>query len=160
MKRILLAALLLTVPLIADDSDLVKAAKKKPGRGVITNDTVKKNATPSSGSKAGAAAGVAAPPKSPAVVEAEQKLARDDAEALVKRSEAAVAQLERDVAAMELSYYAENDPDFRDRVITARFVAMQEKLAAARKDLAQAREASAKLQLKNVITIGTMKDER
>jgi hypothetical protein len=159
MKRIVLIVLLLTAaPLLADDSDLVKAAKKKPGRGAITNDTVKKNATKSSGSKAGAPATVAAPPKSPAVVEAEQKLARDDAEAHLKLEEAVVAQLERDVAAMELSYYAENDPDFRDRVITAKFVAMQEKLAAAKKDLAQAREASAKLQLKNVIVVDPVKE--
>jgi hypothetical protein len=159
MKRILLIALLLTVPLLADDSDMVKAAKKKPGRGVITNETVKKNATPSSGSKTGAPGTVPAPPKSPAVIEAEQKIARDDADAHLKLEEAAVAQLERDIAALELSYYAESDPDFRDRVITARFLAMQEKLAAARKELAQAREASAKLQLKNVIVVDTKKDE-
>jgi hypothetical protein len=159
MKRILLIALLLTVPLLADDSDLVKAAKKKPGRGVITNETVRKNATPSSGSKGGAPGAVPAPPKSTAVIEAEQKLARDDADAHVKVEEAAVAQLERDVATMELSYYAENDPDFRDRVITARFLDMQAKLAATRKELAQAREASAKLQLKSVIVVDTKKDE-
>ena len=55
---------------------------------------------------------------------------------------------------MELSYYAENDPDFRDRVITARFVALQEKLAAAKIELTKAREASAKLRLKNVVEIG------
>src|SRR5437763_918894 len=124
MRRLLLIALLLTAPLVADDSALVKAAKKKPGRGVITNETVKKNATPSSGSKAGAPAAVPAPPKSPAVIEAEQKIARDGAEAHLKLEEANVAQLERDVAALELSYYAENDPDFRDHVITGRFVAM------------------------------------
>ena len=158
--KLLLIALLLTAPLVADDSDMVKAAKKKPGRGVITNDTVKKNATPSSGAKAGAPAAVPAPPKSPAVLEAEQKIARDDAETHVKLEEAAVAQLERDVAALELSYYAENDPDFRDRVITAKFIAMQEKLAAAKKELTNAREASAKLQLKNVVTVETTKDER
>lgn len=160
MKRILLIALLLAVPLAADDSDLVKLAKKKPRRGVITNDTVKKNATQSSGSKAGAPAAVAAAPKSPAVIEAEQKLARDDAEIRLKRSAETVAQLERDVAAVEMSYYGENDPDFRDRVLTARFVALQEKLTAAKKDLAQAREASAKLQLKNVVAIEAKKDER
>ncbi len=159
MNRILLIALLLlAAPLLADDSDLVKAAKKKPGKGAITNDTVKKNATPSSGSKTGAPGAIPAPPKSPAVIEAEQKIARDNAESHLKLEVAEVAQLERDVAALELSYYAENDPDIRDRVITARFVAMQEKLAAARKDLAKAREESAKLQLKNVVVIDAKKD--
>ncbi len=148
--KLILAALLLAAPLLADDSDLVKAAKKKPARGVITNDTVKKNATPSSGAKAGAPAPVTAAPKSAAEIAAGEKRARDDAQARVTADEEAVAKLEREVAALELSYYAENDPDVRDHDVTAKFIAAQDKLAAARKERAVARDAAAKLQLKNV----------
>lgn len=145
----ILIALLLTAPL-ADDTDLVKAAKKKPAKGVITNDVVKKNATPSGKSTATAAA----PPlmtKSSAQIEAEQKLLRDAADVRLGMAEQSVATLERELSLVELSYYAENDPDVRDRDITAKFAATKRKLATAKEELTAAREEVAKLKLKNVI---------
>lgn len=147
--KLLLIALLLTAPL-ADDTDLVKAAKKKPAKGVITNDVVKKNATPSGKSTAKAAA----PPlmvKSDEQIQAEQKLLRDAADVRLRTAEESVATLEREMALVEQSYYAENDPDVRDRDITAKFAATKQKLAAAKAELAAARDEVAKLKLKNVI---------
>lgn len=58
--------------------------------------------------------------------------ARQDLERRRNAAQALVRQLERESAAIEQSYYDENDPDFRDRVIAARFAESATKLAAAR----------------------------
>jgi hypothetical protein len=147
--KLMLIALLLAAPL-ADGSDLVKAAKKKPARGVITNVTVKKNATPSSGG-ANAAPAPLPVPKSEIALKEEERKQREAAEARLRDAETAVATLEREIAAVELSYYEENDPDVRDREITRKFAATKGKLAVARKDLDAAREALAKLPPKTIL---------
>jgi len=133
----------------ADDTALVKAAKKVPAGTVITNASVKKNAASNS-----AATGLTSTkqpvaqvtPKGPLQVQAEQKRVRDAADARQHDSETAVAKLEKELAAVEQSYYDESNPDVRDRKITRRFALAQEKLEAARKELAAARDATAALQ--------------
>ncbi len=152
--KLILIALLLAAPL-ADDTDLVKAAKRKPGKGVITNETVRKNATKSGGATGTNADAVT--PKSDLQIQAEQKAAREAAELRLHVSEEAVATLERELAAVELSYYEENNPDVRDRVLTQRFAETKEKLAAARLVLTAARAAAEKLATNQVMTIGAEK---
>ena len=133
----------------ADDTALVKAAKKVPAGTVITNASVKKNAASNS-----AATGVASTkqpaaqvsPKGPLQVQAEQKRMRDAAEARLHDSQAAVAKLEKELAAVEQSYYDESNPDVRDREITKRFALAQRKLETAKKELTAARDATAALE--------------
>src|SRR3954454_18419837 len=152
--KLLLIALMLAAPL-ADDTDLVKAAKRKPARGVITNETVRKNATKSGGATGTNAAAVT--PKSELLIQAEQKVAREAAELRLHVSEGAVTTLEHELAAVELSYYEENNPDVRDRVLTQRFAETKEKLASARVEFAAAREAVEKLASSQVMEIGAEK---
>ena len=152
--KLLLIALLLAAPL-ADDTDLVKAAKRKPGKGDITNETVRKNATKSGGSTGTTAAAVT--PKSDLQLQAEQKALRETAELRLRVSEAAVTTLERELAAVELSYYEENNPDVRDRDITLKFATTKEKLDAARLELTAARAAVEKLAPSQVTEIGVEK---
>ena len=143
--------LLLTAALAhADDSALVKAAKKVPAGTVITNGSVKKNATASSGT-AGAAPPALVIPKGALEVQAEQKRLRDAADTRVRDAEAAVVKLENELDAVEQSYYDESNPDIRDREITRRFALTGKKLETAKKELAAARDAAAALQPKNVI---------
>jgi hypothetical protein len=128
---------------VADDSALVKAAKKVPANTVITNESVKKDAVRSSG-----ATGVPAEPvpqKSPLEIQAEQKARRVAADARVHDAEAVADKLQIELAAIELSYYDESNPDVRDHEITRRFAVTQEKLEAAKKELAAARDAVAAL---------------
>jgi hypothetical protein len=128
---------------LADDSALVKAAKKVPAKTVITNETVKKDAVKSGGATALPAESV--PQKGPLQIQAEQKAQRIAAEARLHDAEAAADKLQIELAAVELSYYDESNPDVRDREITQRFAATQGKLEAAKKDLAAARDAVAAL---------------
>jgi hypothetical protein len=132
----------------ADDAALVKAAKKVPTGTVITNDSVKKKAASNSATTGGTTSGTTSKPpaaqvtpKGPGEVQAEQRRARDAAEALLHDSDAAVAKLEKELAAVEQSYYDESNPDVRDREITKRFILTQEKLQIAKRALAAARAA-------------------
>src|SRR5258708_19208681 len=93
MKPLPVMILLLAAALAhADDTDIVKAAKKVPAGTVITNDSVKKNATPSSGA-AGAAPPALVIPKGALEVQAEQKRLRAAAGARLLDAQAAVAKL-------------------------------------------------------------------
>src|SRR5258708_7189715 len=151
MKPLPLMILLLAAAIAhADDTDLVKVAKKVPAGTVITNDSVKKNATPRSG-KTGAAPAALVIPKGALEIQAEQKRLRDAADAQLHDAEEAVAKLEKELAAVEQSYYDESNPDIRDREITLRFALTGKKLETAKKELAAARDAAAALQPKNVI---------
>ena len=150
---IAIAVLLVATTGLADDSPLVKAAKanggpkKKTTKKVITNADLDQ----SSGKKttpAPAAKPSAAPAAAPAGSIAEQdKLFHDRAAAKI-RSEAAqakVTDLEKELDRIEQAYYAENDPNYRDKNIAERFEQTKKQLETARKELADARDALEKL---------------
>ena len=144
MKPLALVIIVLSAAVLrADDSALVKAVKKVPPNTVITNDSVKKGSVPSSGATALPA--VSETPKGLLQIQAEQKQQRVAAEARLHDAEAVADKLQIELAAVELSYYDESNPDVRDVEITRRFALTQTKLEAAKKDLASARDAVAAL---------------
>jgi hypothetical protein len=155
MARIFSAFFCLAVAFAATagDTPIVEAAKKakearkKSTTKVITNSDVKK-----------ASGKLIVRPESPAPA-AEPK--KDDKAPLEKAddlhrarvaagealaaAEKKVAELERELRTVEESYYAENDPSYRDDVIRKRFEQTKKLLEAARTDLTARREAMAKL---------------
>jgi hypothetical protein len=154
MKRLIAIALFLFAAAgVADDSPLVKAAKannggvkKKIPKKVITNADVSKGSPKSSTS---AAAKPAPPPAAPpkGSIAEQDKLLHDRAEAQ-KRADAAqvkVADLDKELDRLEQAYYAENDPNYRDKNIAERFEQTKKQLETARKELADARDALEKL---------------
>jgi hypothetical protein len=147
-----IAIFLIAAAAIADDSPLVKAAKanggpKKSTKKVITNADVKKSAgkvtnTPVTTSTAAPVA-TAAP-----MTIAEQDKLLHDRSAAQKRTDAAQAKvndLDKELDRLEQAYYAENDPNYRDKTLAGRFEETKKELDAARKDLAEAKEALEKL---------------
>jgi len=149
-----IAIFLIAAAGFADDSPLVKAAKanggpKKSKTKVITNADVKK----SSGkvSTLPAAAKSAAPAAAPPMSVADQDKLLHDRAAAQKRTDAAqakVTDLDKELDRLEQAYYAENDPNYRDKTIAERFEQTKKQLESARKDLAEAREALEKLKPK------------
>jgi len=138
----------------ADDSPLVKAAKanggpKKPTKKVITNADVKK----SSGkvTTVPAVAKSTAPAAEPPMTVADQDKLLHDRAAAQKRTDAAQAKvndLDKELDRLEQAYYAENDPNYRDKTIAERFERTRQQLDSARKDLADAKDALEKLRTK------------
>jgi dynactin complex subunit len=129
----------------------VKAAKanggpKKSTKKVITNSDVKKSSgkvttTP-------AAAKSTAPATTPPMSVADQDKLLHDRAVAQKRADAAqakVSELDKELDRIEQAYYAENDPNYRDKTIAERFEQTKKQLESARKDLAEAREALEKL---------------
>jgi hypothetical protein len=149
-----IAIFLIATAAFADDSPLVKAAKanggpKKSTRKVITNADVKK----SSGkvTTVPAAATSTAPAAAPPMTIADQDKLLHDRGAAQKRTDAAQAKvndLDKELDRLEQAYYAENDPNYRDKTIAERFEQTKKQLDAARKELAEAREALEKLKPK------------
>jgi hypothetical protein len=137
------------------ESTLVKAAKangglKKPiPKKTITNKDVKK----STGKIAETPARVGAPapgraPEAGAPTLAEHeahKKAVSAAELRVADAKTNVSQLEKELGRVEQSYYESSDPSYRDTTIIARFDQTKTQLDAARKVLADARDALAAL---------------
>jgi peptidoglycan hydrolase CwlO-like protein len=157
MKRLLIIAVFfVAVAGFADDSPLVKAAKannggtkKKIPKKVITNADVAKGSpkgsTPPPAAAKPVATGSTAPPKGS--IAEQDKLLHDRAEAQ-KRTDAAqakVADLDKELDRLEQAYYAENDPNYRDKNIAERFEQTKKQLETARKELADARDALEKL---------------
>ncbi len=140
MKLVLVA--LIVASLQSDTTALVEAskeakAKKKSGTTtkVITNADVKK-----SKGKLVERPGSKAPDVKPEPTLME-KQAAERAAAAVKEAKRAELQttidaLEKEVAALEVSYYAANDLDYRDNVIARQFTEKKTKLDAAKKELA------------------------
>ena len=149
MKSLLLIGLFL----LTQESDLVKAAndaKAKRGAAktkVITNADVKK-------SKGNVATTTLAPlpadeaKPAPKLTSDQFYRARREADDRVKASEKKAAELEKSLDLIEQSFYAENDPNYRDDVIQKRFEQTKRQLADARKELADARDALAALSAK------------
>src|SRR3954447_15343440 len=146
-----IAIFLIATAAIAEDSPLVKAAKanggpKKSTKKVITNADVKK----SSGKVTNTA--VVATTTAPAVAApmtiADQDKLLHDRAAAQKRTDAAqtkVNDLDKELDRLEQAYYAENDPNYRDKTIAERFEQTKQQLESARKELAEAKEALEKL---------------
>lgn len=147
MKALLLAAVLAAAPLLAqhDTSALVDAAKqtnrKKSTRKVITNADVK---------KAKGRGRVTDMPSLPPVATIEQtsqekhdaaRRTREQARLRLEAAEKKVAQLERELAAAEASYFDEDDSNVRDTVIVKRFETAKAQLEAAKRELDEARAA-------------------
>ena len=136
------------------DSPLVKAAKasggpkKKSTKKVITNADVKKSkgnlvVLPA---KEGKTTSVAAPEpqKGSLQKQDEQRKASGTASIRVITAEKKVGELEKDLRRIEQAYYAENDPNYRDKTIVERFNQTKKQLDDARKELADARDAQTK----------------
>jgi hypothetical protein len=133
------------------DSDLVKAANDaKAKRGatkpkVITNADVKKSKgkivtttltpLPADEAKPG-----------PKLTSDQFYRARREATDRVTASEKKVGELDKSLDLIEQSFYAENNPNYRDDVIQKRFEQTKRQLADARKELADARDTLAGLE--------------
>jgi len=156
MKFALAIFLIAAIDGTADDSPLVKAAKanggpKKPTKKVITNADVKKASGKVTTLPPSTASTSTAPPVAPKGSIAEQDKLLHDRAAAQKRTDAAQAKvndLDKELDRLEQAYYAENDPNYRDKTIAERFEQTKKQLESARKDLAEAREALEKLKPK------------
>lgn len=154
MKSVIAIALFLVAAAgIAGDSALVKSAKanggpkKKSTTKVITNSDVKKSGgkvTTLPPAKPGAAIAVVTTKGS---IAEQDQLLRDRALAQKRKdlAQAKVNDLDKELDRLEQAYYAENDPNYRDKTIAERFEQTKKQLESARKDLAEAREALEKL---------------
>jgi hypothetical protein len=137
MKVLALALLLLTAnDTLVDTAKTAKANRRKSTGKVITNSDVKK-----SKGKIGQTSATA-PVDGPAeesLVDKQKSMrkARAEYEARSAAARAAVARLEKEVAALEQQYYDENDLDYRDGELVRRFNDAKRKLDAAREELAK-----------------------
>ena len=146
---------LIATAVIAEDSPLVKAAKasggpKKSTKKVITNADVKKSSGKVTNVPAAASTSTAAPVAAPMTIADQDKLLHDRA-AAQKRTDTAQAKvndLDKELDRLEQAYYAENDPNYRDKTITERFDHTKKQLESARKELAEAQEELEKLNAK------------
>ncbi|MEA2337104.1 MAG: hypothetical protein QOE82_1111 [Thermoanaerobaculia bacterium] len=151
--KLAIAIFLIAVSVFADDSPLVKASKtnsrpKKSTKKVITNADVSKSSGKVTTLPPASKPATPAAPKGS--VAAQDKLLHDRA-AAQKRTDAAQAKvndLDKELERIEQAYYAENDPNYRDKTIAERFEQTKKQLESARKDLAEAREALEKLKPK------------
>ena len=137
---------------LADDSPLVKAAKagggprKKSKTKVITNADVQKSAgklmvLPP---KPGQPAAASAPQKGPLELQNDERHARERADVRVAAAQKKVDDLEKELRRIEETYYAENDPNYRDSTIEPRFNHTKKQLDDARKELTDARDGPPK----------------
>jgi hypothetical protein len=144
--------LLIATGTFTDDSPLVKAAKanggpKKSTKKVITNADVKKSSGKVTTVPVAAKSTTATATAPPLSIADQDKLLHDRA-AAQKRTDAAQAKvndLDKELDRLEQAYYAENDPNYRDKTIAARFEQTKQQLDSARKELAEARDALEKL---------------
>lgn len=133
-----------------DTSALVKAAhaskaKRKTSRKkkVITNADLKKAKSKLLRTRAPAAAVAdeTTATKGAIVGAAEVRRERAAAEQRVSEAEKKIDDLRTELARIEQSYYRDDDPDHRDRVVRQQFHDARERLDAARQELADARDA-------------------
>jgi hypothetical protein len=138
MKLVLVA--LIVASLQSDTTALVeaskeaKAKKKTSTTKVITNADVKK-----SKGKLSERPASKAPEEKPGPTllekQAAERTARLASEAKRAELQATIDALEKEVAALEASYFAANDLDYRDNVIAKQFAEKKTKLDAAKKEL-------------------------
>jgi hypothetical protein len=131
MKAIALLLLLLTADdTLVDAAKDAKAKRKKSTTRVLTNADVKK-----SKGKIATTANVSGEPveREPTLIE-KHEAARSAERAAAERSAASaklIATLEKELAAIEQSYYQENDLNYRDTVLVKRFNDVKAKWSAA-----------------------------
>lgn len=131
----MIAALQSDTTALVEASKAAKAKKKTSTTKVITNADVKK----SKGKlieRPGTPAPVAKPEPTLLEKQEAERTARLIAEAKRAQLEKTIAALEKEVADLETSYYATNDLDYRDNVITVKFAEAKAKLDNAKKELA------------------------
>ena len=141
MKLVLLALMLASLQ--SDTTTLVEAskaakAKKKSGTTttkVITNADVKKSKGKVTELPAGKKTAEVKPEPTLLEKQATERAARVAAETKRAELEKSVAALQTEVDALEQSYYASNDLDYRDKVIAKKFADAKAKLDAAKKEL-------------------------
>jgi len=139
MKLLLLAFVI--AALQSDTTALVEASKdakskrKASTTKVITNADVKKSKGKVS-QKPGSTAPAQVKPE-PTLLEkqAAERAARVIAEVRLATAQKVVAELERELAAIETSYYETNDLDYRDKVLTKRFADVKARLDEASAEL-------------------------
>lgn len=136
----------------AGTSSLVAAAaaaraskpRKSSRTKVITNADVKRAHGKLTPSKTGAAAPPAGSKPGMLEVQDQQRKARAEAAVRLAAAQKKVDALEKDLRRIEQSFYDENDPSYRDDVIQKSFNQTKRQLDDARKELADARDASGK----------------
>lgn len=142
MKTIALA-LLLVASVASANSTLVEASKaakakrKKSTAKVITNADVKKSKGVLVESKGTLKPLEAEPEESLVDKQETMRRARTEHAAALQSAEANVAELEKELAAIEQQYYDEHDLDRRDGELVRRFEAVKQRLAIARDELAK-----------------------
>jgi exonuclease VII small subunit len=132
-----------------DTASLVEAAraakakrKTNPKRKVITNADVKRSTAKLQETELAPLPVELTKSGGGMVAEHEaRKKAIRAAEARVAEAEKLVAGLDKEVARLEMSFYEENDPNYRDDVIQKRFEQARRQLDTARQELADARDA-------------------
>jgi len=129
LLALMLAALQSDTTALVEASKDAKAKRKASTTKVITNADVKK----SKGKvvqKPGAAAPAAETKPEPTLLEkqAAERAARLAAEARLASAQKRVADLERELAAIETNYYETNDLDYRDKVLVPRFNEVKKQL--------------------------------
>lgn len=140
MKRLLLAVLLIAATAAFGD-DLVDAAKaakakrKKSTTKVITNTDVKKAKAKLAEHKPPEIPIEAAPTESSLEKQSRERLAQTAADVKLAAARKALAEFEKELAAVEQQYYEENDLDRRDKDLVRRFNDVKAKRDAAQKDL-------------------------
>ncbi len=140
-----------TAPPVPHDSPLVKAARSsgaapKMPKKVITNKDVKKSkgklTVKSPPPLPPAATTTNVETRTPSEISDAQYHARKSNDERTASAEKRVDELQKDLAAIEQAYYAEKDLNLRDDVIQKRFAQTKRQLEAARKELADARDAA------------------
>jgi hypothetical protein len=130
----LILALLAAADTLVDVAKNAKEKRRKSTSKVITNADVKK----SKGKVQTTNAPTTPVVREPSLMEKHQATRAAEAAAAAHKAkyETVIAQLEKELAAIEQSYYNENDLTKRDTQIAARFNDVKTKLDAARKALA------------------------
>ena len=159
MKKIFVIAMLCAAAVMAqekpEDSPLVKAAKasggpkKKSTKKVITNADVKRAKGNLVVLPPKQTAPVPEPQKTSLQKQDEQRKASGSATIRMITAEKKVGELEKELRRIEDTYYAENDPNYRDKTITDRFNQTKKQLDDARKELADARDVQHALPLRS-----------
>lgn len=137
MNLLTLAVLVLALAESGDTSKLVEASKESKAKRkgsttkVITNADVSKADKNKVAQRRGVEVKVTPAPTLTEKHEAERKL-RLEREEKLKALDGTIAQLEKELAAIEQKYYEENDLNYRDTELVRRFNETKAKLDAAR----------------------------
>jgi len=131
-----IAALQSDTTALVEASKDAKAKRKASTTKVITNSDVKKSKGKVSQKPGTAPPATDAKPEPTSLEkQATERAARQLAEARLAAAQKRVAELERELATIEVSYYETNDLDYRDKVLTKRFADVKARLDEASAEL-------------------------